>query len=189
MKKLWEAIENGLKIVNCDKEEMIKKWQASSSAEKQLAEVKDKGQLARIKDQEENIIPTFVMYTGSKKWGPHHDRVEAYVVNIQCATEDVLYMKTLLSVAYEQQLINIGAFVSQGLFRITGEEAYKYQLRAHSKYISRITLVAIVGMHRDAMEAQIAIDGEKMTLEHYINNVNPTIKSVQETNKTDKEGK
>eukprot|EP00957_Ditylum_brightwellii_P136230 10389388-Ditylum_brightwellii.AAC.1 len=28
-----------------------------------------------------------------------------------------------------------------------------------------------------------------MTLEHYINNVNSTIKLVQETNKTDEEGK
>eukprot|EP00957_Ditylum_brightwellii_P070785 5379415-Ditylum_brightwellii.AAC.1 len=83
MKKLRKAIENGLKIVDCDKEETVKKWQASSSAEKSLAEVKDVGQLARIKDQEENIIPVFVMYTGSKKWGPHHDRVEAYVVDIQ----------------------------------------------------------------------------------------------------------
>eukprot|EP00957_Ditylum_brightwellii_P193031 14697058-Ditylum_brightwellii.AAC.1 len=64
MKKLREAIKIGLKIVNCDKEETVKKWQASSSAEKRLAEIKDKGQCARIKDQEENIIPTFVMYTG-----------------------------------------------------------------------------------------------------------------------------
>eukprot|EP00957_Ditylum_brightwellii_P141350 10770272-Ditylum_brightwellii.AAC.1 len=75
-----------------------------------LAEVKDEGQLARVKDQEDNIIPTFVMYTRSKKWGLHHDRVEAYVMNIQCAAEDAPYMKTLLSAAYEQQLISIGAF-------------------------------------------------------------------------------
>eukprot|EP00957_Ditylum_brightwellii_P146006 11118722-Ditylum_brightwellii.AAC.1 len=94
MKKLREAIKNGLKIVDCDKEEAVKKWQASSSADKRLAEVKDEGQLARIKDQEENIIPTFVMYAGSKKWGPHHDRVEAYVVNIQCATDNALYENT-----------------------------------------------------------------------------------------------
>eukprot|EP00957_Ditylum_brightwellii_P035310 2677972-Ditylum_brightwellii.AAC.1 len=38
MKKLREAIENGLKIVDCDKEETVKKWQASSSAEIRLAE-------------------------------------------------------------------------------------------------------------------------------------------------------
>ena len=50
MKKLQEAIENGLKIVDYDKEETVKKWQASSSAEIQLAEVKDEGQLAWIKD-------------------------------------------------------------------------------------------------------------------------------------------
>eukprot|EP00957_Ditylum_brightwellii_P025728 1947110-Ditylum_brightwellii.AAC.1 len=129
------------------------------------------------------------MYTVSKKWGPHHDRVEAYIVNIQCATDDAPYMKTLLSAVYEQQLINMGVFVPQGLFRITGEEAHKYQLRAHNKYVSSTTLVAIAGMHRDAMEAQIVIDGGKMTLEYYINNVNPTIESVQETNKTDEEGK
>eukprot|EP00957_Ditylum_brightwellii_P057637 4370511-Ditylum_brightwellii.AAC.1 len=64
MKKLQEAIEIGLKIVDCDKDETVKKWQASSSAEKSLAEIQDKGQTGRIKDQEENIIPTFVMYTG-----------------------------------------------------------------------------------------------------------------------------
>eukprot|EP00957_Ditylum_brightwellii_P069982 5315467-Ditylum_brightwellii.AAC.1 len=38
MKKLQEAIDNGLKIVDCDKEETVKKWQASSSAEIWLAE-------------------------------------------------------------------------------------------------------------------------------------------------------
>eukprot|EP00957_Ditylum_brightwellii_P053440 4050156-Ditylum_brightwellii.AAC.1 len=57
MKKLREAIEVGLKIFNCDKEETVKKWQASSSAENSLAEIKDKGRRAQIKDQEENIIP------------------------------------------------------------------------------------------------------------------------------------
>eukprot|EP00957_Ditylum_brightwellii_P011902 896996-Ditylum_brightwellii.AAC.1 len=79
MKKLREAIEYGLKLVDCDKEETVRKWQDSSSVEMILAEVKDKETLARIKDGEENIIPTFAMYTGSKKWGPHHNRVEAYV--------------------------------------------------------------------------------------------------------------
>eukprot|EP00957_Ditylum_brightwellii_P037658 2847722-Ditylum_brightwellii.AAC.1 len=63
MKKLREVIKIGLKIFYCDKEETVKKWQASSSAEKSLAKIKDKRQRARIKDQEENIIPTFVMYT------------------------------------------------------------------------------------------------------------------------------
>eukprot|EP00957_Ditylum_brightwellii_P212220 15367097-Ditylum_brightwellii.AAC.2 len=154
MKKLRGAIEYGLKAVDCHKEETVRKWQDRSSAERILAEVKDEEKLARIKDQEENIIPTFVMYTGSKKWGPHHDRVDAYVVNIQCAAEDAPYMKTLLSAAYEQQPINIKSFVPQGLFQIIREEAYKYHLQAHNNYIISTMSVAIVGMHQDAMEAK-----------------------------------
>eukprot|EP00957_Ditylum_brightwellii_P190922 14537948-Ditylum_brightwellii.AAC.1 len=39
------------------------------------------------------------------------------------------------------------------------------------------------------MEAQIVIYGNEMTLEHYINNINSTIELMQETNKTDEEGK
>eukprot|EP00957_Ditylum_brightwellii_P049442 3751137-Ditylum_brightwellii.AAC.1 len=75
--------------------------------------MRDEATLAQIKDREENILPKFVMYTGSKKWGPHHNRVEAYVVNVQCAAEDAPYMKTLLLAAYEQHLITIGSFVPQ----------------------------------------------------------------------------
>eukprot|EP00957_Ditylum_brightwellii_P015676 1182703-Ditylum_brightwellii.AAC.1 len=81
MKKLREAIKYGLKVVDCDKEETVIKWEESPSAETELADIHDKGTLARIKDREENILPKFVMYTNSKKWGPHHDRVEAYAVN------------------------------------------------------------------------------------------------------------
>eukprot|EP00957_Ditylum_brightwellii_P015643 1180338-Ditylum_brightwellii.AAC.1 len=57
MKKLREAIKNGMKIANCDKEETVNKWQASSSAEKRLTEVKDEGQLARIKDRKKRSYP------------------------------------------------------------------------------------------------------------------------------------
>eukprot|EP00957_Ditylum_brightwellii_P050988 3866841-Ditylum_brightwellii.AAC.1 len=81
MKKLCEVIEYGLKVVDCDKEETVIKWQESPSAETELADIHDKGTLAWIKDREETILPKFVIYTGSKKWGPYHDKVEACVVN------------------------------------------------------------------------------------------------------------
>eukprot|EP00957_Ditylum_brightwellii_P118587 9043950-Ditylum_brightwellii.AAC.1 len=147
MKKLREAIKYGLRFVDCDKEETVIKWQESSSAETKLAEIQDKGILARIKDREENLLPKFVMYTCSKKWGPHHDRVEVYIVKVQCAAEDAPYMKTLLLAASEQQLITIGSFVPQGLFCIRGKGTCKYHLRAHNKYVSTTTSVVIVGMH------------------------------------------
>eukprot|EP00957_Ditylum_brightwellii_P140032 10669719-Ditylum_brightwellii.AAC.1 len=64
IKKLREAIEYGLKVVDSDKEDTVIKWQESPSAETKLADIHDKGTHVQIKDREENILPKFVVYTG-----------------------------------------------------------------------------------------------------------------------------
>eukprot|EP00957_Ditylum_brightwellii_P187094 14249434-Ditylum_brightwellii.AAC.1 len=132
MMKLRGLIEEGMKLVDCNKEETVIKWKESTSKEAKKTAITDPNQLARIKAKKENLLPTFGMYNGSKKWGLNHNRVKAYVVNIQCATEDAPYMKTLSSAAYKQKLISLGLFMPQGLFRMAGEGVYKYQLRSHN---------------------------------------------------------
>eukprot|EP00957_Ditylum_brightwellii_P111981 8539612-Ditylum_brightwellii.AAC.1 len=163
MKKLRGLLELEMRLVDCNKEEMVIKWKESTSAEDLKAAITDSHQLARIKEKKENLLPTC------------------------CAAEDAPYMKTLLSAAYEQKLIKLGLFVPQGLFRMAGEGAYKYHLRSHNEYINNTTLVAVVGLHRDAMKSKIVNDGKEMTLEYYLNKGNAVIESVEETPKTEEE--
>eukprot|EP00957_Ditylum_brightwellii_P027388 2070367-Ditylum_brightwellii.AAC.1 len=66
---------------------------------------------------------------------------------------------------------------------MAGEGAYKYQLRSHNKYTSNTTLVAIVGLHRDAMKSKIVNDCKDMTLKYYLNKGIVEIESVKETSK------
>eukprot|EP00957_Ditylum_brightwellii_P124747 9507989-Ditylum_brightwellii.AAC.1 len=63
-----------------------------------------------------------MLYVGTKKWGPVHDRVEAQVVIIQCTVKDVPYLKTMMSAAAEQGVIKQGTFVPQGFHRMAGGE-------------------------------------------------------------------
>ena len=55
-------------------------------------------------------------------------QLTAPVMMIQCAAEDLGYLKTLLVEVYTQQQIKTGKFVSQGMVQIFGEEAYKQHI-------------------------------------------------------------
>eukprot|EP00957_Ditylum_brightwellii_P176571 13447915-Ditylum_brightwellii.AAC.1 len=79
----------------------------------------------------------------------------------------------------------MGTYAPQGLLRMDREEVYNHHLCAHNKYMAFIKAVAIVGLHKDTMWAEIKINGEAMLLEHYLKRVHPNIKLVQETKKTE----
>eukprot|EP00957_Ditylum_brightwellii_P002317 178499-Ditylum_brightwellii.AAC.1 len=66
-------------------------------------------------------------------WKKMHQDVEE-LTNTIPHFRDGGYFKTLLSRAYEQDLIKIGKFIPQGYHCMAGEEAYKNKLRAHNEY-------------------------------------------------------
>eukprot|EP00957_Ditylum_brightwellii_P013912 1049826-Ditylum_brightwellii.AAC.1 len=82
----------------------------------------------------------------------------------------------------------MGTVVPQGLFRMAGEEVYKHYLCMHNEYVASITAVVIVGLHKDAIWAEIEINREAMLLEHYLNRVHLNIELAQETREKAKRG-
>eukprot|EP00957_Ditylum_brightwellii_P118211 9016472-Ditylum_brightwellii.AAC.1 len=106
-----------------------------------------------------NKILHFTIFLQSKKWGQPPLQIEAIVVSIQCAVEDAACLTTLLSEVYNKDLIKVGTYVLQGLFRMAGEEVHKHHLRAHNEYVASITAVVIVGMHKDTMWVEIKTNG------------------------------
>eukprot|EP00957_Ditylum_brightwellii_P019410 1464591-Ditylum_brightwellii.AAC.1 len=136
-----------------------------------------------------NKIPHFTIFLQSKRWGQPPLQIKAVVVSIQCAVEDVAYLKILLLEVYNKEHIKMGTYVPQGLFRMVGEEVYKHHLCVHNKYVVSITAVTIVGMHKDAMWVEIKINKEVMLLEHYLNRVHPNIESVHEIKKIESDGR
>eukprot|EP00957_Ditylum_brightwellii_P088486 6738983-Ditylum_brightwellii.AAC.1 len=134
LKQVKETIVEGLERVECDEEKIVEQWKEKNQ------DVEDMG----------NKIPHFAIFLQSKKWGQPPLPIEAMVISIQCAVEDTAYIKTLLSEASNKELIKVGTYVPQGLFRMAGEEVYKHHLQAHNDYVASITAVAIVGMHKDA---------------------------------------
>eukprot|EP00957_Ditylum_brightwellii_P184591 14058588-Ditylum_brightwellii.AAC.1 len=83
----------------------------------------------------------------------------------------------------------MGKFVPQGLVPIAGEEAYKQMSRNQNEYIDLLTAIRIQGLHKDAMWADISINGKKMTLNYYLNQGNPHIKRMLKTKQTEEEGR
>jgi hypothetical protein len=162
-----------MRSAQCDDEKVVDDWKK----EYQETEVST------------NTIPHFKVFIQSKTWGPPSNRLEVRWATVECAAQDGGYIKTLLSKAYEQGLITIGKFISQGYHRMAGEEAYKDQLRALNEYVKSRTAVTIIGLHPDALFADIRVNGENMFLEHYLNNVHPTIESIEHTGKSEEEGK
>eukprot|EP00957_Ditylum_brightwellii_P134499 10253503-Ditylum_brightwellii.AAC.1 len=85
-----------------------------------------------------------------KKFGVGKKRVEACVFGIECGKEDVGYLKTLLSLGYELNVISTGTFIPTAYHLITSAESYKAALRGQNEYINNMTAVAIEGIHKDA---------------------------------------
>eukprot|EP00957_Ditylum_brightwellii_P130292 9938745-Ditylum_brightwellii.AAC.1 len=135
-----------------------------------------------------NTISHFKVYIQNKRWGAYHNRIKVTLPVIECAAKDGTYIKTVLSKAYEQGQIKVGKFIPQGYHCMEGEEAYRAQLRAHSKYVQSITAVTTVGMHLDALWTEIRLGREEMYLEHHLNHIHPSIESMQETNKLEETG-
>eukprot|EP00957_Ditylum_brightwellii_P095431 7268836-Ditylum_brightwellii.AAC.1 len=68
----------------------------------------------------------------------------------ECEEEDAGYLKTLLSLGYENKTITAGTFIPTVYHLMASVESYKAALRGQNNYINNMTAVAIKGVHRDA---------------------------------------
>eukprot|EP00957_Ditylum_brightwellii_P165255 12581988-Ditylum_brightwellii.AAC.1 len=162
-----------MKSAKCDKEQAVDDWKKEHQDVEEMT----------------NTIPHFKVFIQNKSWGPPSHRLEVRWPVIKCAVQDGGYIKTLLSKAYEQGLIKLGKFIPQGYHRMAGKEAFKDQLHTNDEYVKSRTAVTILGMHPDALYANVRLNREDMFLEHYFNHVHPTIKSIQHTTRSEEEGR
>lgn len=77
----------------------------------------------------ENTVPKFMLVNGVRRFGTDTKRVETVCITIQCAFEEALSLKTLLLLAYEQELLNRRIFVPTGIRLVAGPEVYIGLLR------------------------------------------------------------
>jgi hypothetical protein len=83
---LKQEIEYALRDVKSRGATTINKWKKNNDAT----------------TNKENLIPQFFINTTMTKFGDGKNRVEACVFGIECAEQDAGYLKTLLSLGYEQ---------------------------------------------------------------------------------------
>eukprot|EP00957_Ditylum_brightwellii_P075687 5752183-Ditylum_brightwellii.AAC.1 len=197
-KKPWHMIKHHYIVMNHLKTNNI--WVKIDEYDTKKAEIQDvdcneKQILAEWKkkniavDQEYNKIPKFCLLYQYKQWGENPNCIEAPVVHIQSVAEDSGYLKTLQSAVYGEKFINQGIFITQGMINIAGEEVHKQALRKQNEYIPSMMSIAIVGMHQDALQAEVNINEEGIMLEQYFNHVNPHIKTVMKTKQTEETGR
>jgi len=143
-----------------------------------------------VTSNKENPIPQFFINTTMKKFGDGKKRVEACVFGIECAEEDAGYLKTLLSLGYEQNVISTGTFIPTAYHLITSAELYKAALRGQNKYINNMTAVAIEGIHKDAFwEDIVTQEGKTMKLDHLLRKEIPFIETYEKTSRSETEGR
>eukprot|EP00957_Ditylum_brightwellii_P167559 12755928-Ditylum_brightwellii.AAC.1 len=117
-----------------------------------------------------------------KKFGDGKKRVEACVFGIECTKEDAGYLKTILSLAYEYNVITTGTFIPTACHLITSVESYKAALRGQNDYINNMTAVAIEGIHKDEFwEDIVTQEGKTMKLDHLLRKEILFIKTYEKT--------
>eukprot|EP00957_Ditylum_brightwellii_P164433 12518928-Ditylum_brightwellii.AAC.1 len=126
---LKQEIEYALRDIEANRATNVREWKKKHSTSEERA----------------NTIPPFFINITMKFFGDSKKRVEACVFGIECAEEDAGYLKTLLSLGYENKTITTGMFIPTAYHLITLVESYKAALRRQNDYINNMTAVAIKG--------------------------------------------
>ena len=87
-------------------------------------------------------VPYFYLESSVKKWGG----INADVLRLNCAKEDSEFLKHLMSVASERNLLQRGLFVPSGLHLMEGKEVVANILHAHNTYIQQSVGIPIIGI-------------------------------------------
>ena len=121
-------------------------------------------------------LPDFHVHVTTRKFG----LASAKVLTVTCADGDALYLKKILSNMAEQGQVERGLFVPTGLHLVAGPATVVNLLRNQNSYMSKLTVVALEGIKREAM---------KRGLKDAIMKANKTIISIEQTSATDEKGK
>ena len=137
-----------------------------------------------------NPIPDFHLQSGRRAFGVGDARVETDCLIVQSAADDATYLKALLSSVYENQAFTRGMFVPAGIHLIEGPKILCNLLRRHNKFLQESTAITLFGMSTDSLDSPITLDsGEVLDLKEFLIQYSPGITGIEETNKTESDGK
>jgi len=137
-----------------------------------------------------NPIPDFHIQSGRRAFGAGEIRVQTDCLVVQSAAEDATYLKALLSSVYENQAFTKGMFVPAGIHLIESPTILCSLLRRHNKFLQETTAVTLFGMSTDSLDSPVTLDsGEVLDLKEFIMQYGPGITGIEETNKTESDGK
>lgn len=130
-------------------------------------------------------VPHFVLQKVTRKFGG----INAEVLQVITKAADAPYMKRLLSILGENNMLPGGKFIPSGFHLMAGVDHMKTILREHNKYLSEITVVGIEGISQEAMRTMINTTTGPSTLREIIRTSVPNITSIELTTSTKDKGK
>ena len=130
-------------------------------------------------------VPHFILQKVTRKFGG----IDAKVLQVVTKDTDAAYMKRILSILGERNMLPAGKFIPSGLHLLIGVDQMKNILREHNKHVSEITVVGIEGISSSAMKTIIKTTTGPNTLQEIIRSSVPSISSIEQTNSTTTKGK
>eukprot|EP00957_Ditylum_brightwellii_P202271 15329399-Ditylum_brightwellii.AAC.1 len=139
-------------------------------------------------EEDENEIPNFNIATIIQQFGDKSNRVEATVFGIECTKEDTGYLKTLLSVAYENNCITTVTVTPTAYHLITSMESYKEVLHKQYEFIQSPMAIPVEGFHKDVLWEDITFTyGSKIILDYFLYKGLSAIETYKYTDRSDTE--
>ena len=135
--------------------------------------------------QNSSQVPHFILQKVTRKFGG----INAEVLQVITKDADAAYMKRLLSILGETNMLPVGKFIPSGFHLMAGVDQMKNLLREHNKFVSDITVVGIEGISETAMQTTVNTTTGPSTLREIIRTSVPNIFSIEYTNSTTDKGK
>ena len=129
--------------------------------------------------------PHFILQKVTRKFGG----INAEVLQVITKDADAAYMKRLLSILGETNMLPTGKFIPSGFHLMAGVDQMKHLLREHNKYLSDITVVGVEGISPNAMQTRVNTTTGPSTLREIIRTSVPNITGIEKTNSTHDKGK
>jgi hypothetical protein len=137
-----------------------------------------------------NPIPNFHIQSGRRAFEAGEIRVQTGCLIVQSAAEDATYLKALLSSVYANQSFTKGMFVPAGIHLIESPTMLCNLLRRHNKYLQDTTAITLFGMSSELLDSPVTLDsGDVLDLKEFLMKYAPGILGMEETNKTESDGK
>eukprot|EP00957_Ditylum_brightwellii_P011148 844396-Ditylum_brightwellii.AAC.1 len=101
-------------------------------------------------------VPDFSIMQAEIKWGG----VKAIALKIHCVEKDGLYLKSMMSHAWEALETLRGKIVPAQSWLLTSPKTYCTLLHKQNKYINNTTSITVEGLHPTVADKEIEVSQE-----------------------------